>query len=587
MSLEEKRAQAKKLMAISRLSEAKALFEEICKEERTDADSWFSLGLVNGALNQLPHAIQCFKNVLMLAPESADAYFNLGKAYLVSGYSKEAVACYRKALEFKPDWTPLMIELGNILLRRGELTEGLKCLKKALEAEPENIDALFGVAFALQRLERFEEAATAYSVVLSKQLIHAKALQELTQVLLTLQRYDEVIDWCHKVQAEQPESPVAYTIESRVLLIKGEWQQAYAVLEPLIKQYPHSSAVALAFLALCQRTGQEAEAVAMAHRVLSSGSEKDPIVIADLNYEIARILDRQANYEEAFKFAVAANNAIPGPKFDAPGHDAAVIQPSIATFSSDYFASAKRASIATDSLIFIVGMPRSGTSLLEQILDSHSEVAGAGELSLVNMLAQQVYAMTGGKEPYPHCVKNLTGAQCDELAQQYLDSVASLSKNARYVADKMPQNFIHLGLINTLFPQAKIIQCVRDPRDIGLSCFFQNFRHEQSYSRNLVSLGQYFQQYQQLMTHWENTIDSAMAKIFYEELVTQPEETLQSLCEFLDLAWEPECLRFYENPRIVATASNEQVREALHSASAYRWKHYEHHLSPLVNALVQ
>ncbi len=587
MSLEEKRAHAQKLMAASQLTEAQALFEEILKENRTDAQSWYSLGLVNGALNELPHAIQCFKNMLMLSPDSAGGYFNLGKAYLMTGHTNEAIACYRKALELKPDWIPLLVELGNTLLRRGQLQEALSCLKNAVIAEPNNMDALFGAAFALQKLERFDEAAAAYEAVLSKQLIHAKALQELTEVLMRLQRYDDVIEWCHKVQTEEPDNPVAYTIESRVLLIKGDWQQAYAVLEPLIKRYPHSSAVALAFLAVCLRSGQPKEAIAMARRVLSSGSEKNPVVMADLNYELARVLDNQANYEEAFKSAVSANGLLPGPAFDSAQHQAAVISPSIQAFSSDYFASAERATIATDSLIFIVGMPRSGTSLLEQILDSHSEVAGAGELGLVNRLAQKVASITGAKEPYPHCVKYLTEAQSNELAQEYLDSVASLSEKARYVVDKMPQNFIHLGLINTLFPQAKIIQCLRDPRDIGLSCFFQNFRYEQSYSRNLVTLAEYYNQYQVLMIHWQDTIDSAMTQVNYESVVAEPEQTLQALCEFLGLPWEPECLMFYENPRIVATASNEQVRQALHGGSVQRWKHYEHHLAPLLNTLVE
>ena len=177
--------------------------------------------------------------------------------------------------------------------------------------------------------------------------------------------------------------------------------------------------------------------------------------------------------------------------------------------------------------------------------------------------------------------------ECDALTRQYLDSLSKYSTDARYVTDKMPQNFLYLGIIELLFPQAHVIHCIRDPLDNCLSCFFQNFGATHSYTYDLESLGRYYKEYQRLMQHWHAVLNISMLDVHYEALVSDPENVTRSLLEFCDLEWDDRCLRFYENERIVNTLSHEQVRLPVYTRSVGRWKHYEPYIQPLIDYLKQ
>jgi sulfotransferase family protein len=237
--------------------------------------------------------------------------------------------------------------------------------------------------------------------------------------------------------------------------------------------------------------------------------------------------------------------------------------------------------------LFIVGMPRSGTSLVEQILASHPQVHGGGELDVMfkaATAAMQKLSRQGWAE-FPQYFNRLSLGTADELADIYLQPLIALNPAAQRITDKMPLNFLHVGLIALLFPQSRVIHCRRDPMDTCLSCFMTDFAAGNEFSYDLTALGHFHRQQERLMAHWKSVLDLPIFDVNYEQLVSDPQPQTRRLLEFAGLSWNDKCLRFHENDRFVNTASNEQVRRPMYKSSVQRWKNYEKHLIPLQAAL--
>jgi hypothetical protein len=316
---------------------------------------------------------------------------------------------------------------------------------------------------------------------------------------------------------------------------------------------------------------------------LTSSTNTPPQVRQALHFAAGEFLDRQEKYDAAFEHFHRAN-ALSGLRFDASAH-AAHIDGLIRAYSAEAMKALPRATHGSQRPVFIVGMPRSGTSLVEQILSSHPAVFGAGELNDVNALAAQLPEHLHTRQPYPACLGELTGARLDTLAAGYLRRLQDLDAQASRVTDKMPHNYLHLGLINLLFPEARVIHCTRDPRDTCLSIYFQSFSPAHSYATNLANLGFYFREYLRLMEHWRRVLEVRMMEVNYEELVADVEGVSRRMVAFCGLDWDPACLEFQASGRRVSTASYEQVRQPVYTRSAGRWRHYARHLEPLFQAL--
>ena len=235
--------------------------------------------------------------------------------------------------------------------------------------------------------------------------------------------------------------------------------------------------------------------------------------------------------------------------------------------------------------IFIVGMPRSGTTLAEQVLASHPEVFGAGELPFIERVCTALPRRSPGADGYPECLEQAPDAVIADLAQTYLKHATSHAGEARIVTDKAPLNFRHLGLIALLFPKARIVHCRRDPLDTCLSCFFQNFTHGQEYSFDLEELGRFYGDYRWMMERWTDILPMPVFDLVYEDLVSDLEGVGRRLLEFCGVDWHPDCARFFETERPVLTASRVQVRRPVYTTSIGKWRNYEQHLGPLIEAL--
>jgi len=235
--------------------------------------------------------------------------------------------------------------------------------------------------------------------------------------------------------------------------------------------------------------------------------------------------------------------------------------------------------------IFIVGMPRSGTSLVEQILSSHPAVVAGGELHDIWEIVQALAQHDPARRPFPQCLASMDAPVLKECADRYLQRLSSLGPTAERVTNKNPTDFRYLGLIASLFPRARIVEVRRDPRDTCLSCYFQNFRNGQEYSFDLRNVGLYYRCYDELMRHWRATIPTQLHSVSYESLVAEPEPVIRELLAFCDLDWHPACVEPHKASGAVATASRWQVRRPIYSTALSRWKRYEAHLGPLLDVL--
>ena len=231
--------------------------------------------------------------------------------------------------------------------------------------------------------------------------------------------------------------------------------------------------------------------------------------------------------------------------------------------------------------VFIVGMPRSGTTLIEQILASHPGLYGAGELAVFNEIVQDLRLPAPDSPDWATLLPRLR-----ELGKIYLDRVWALSPDSRFISDKLPGNFRHLGLLQLMLPGARIIHAIRDARDCCVSCYTMHFRTGHEYSYDLGTLGHYFLRYRQLMAHWHRVLPPGrILDLRYEDMVEDPEREARRLLDYMGLPWDPACLKFYRNKRAVNTASLAQVRQPIYSSSRGRWRRFEKHLAPLLEIL--
>jgi hypothetical protein len=254
-------------------------------------------------------------------------------------------------------------------------------------------------------------------------------------------------------------------------------------------------------------------------------------------------------------------------------------------FTGSFMQQRSRCGADDPTPIFILGMPRSGTSLVEQILASHPDVHGAGELTTLDQVIT-TYGKTVFKRPYPQFLSQLTDQDCKEMGNAYVKEVRKHNRHQSFITDKMPQNFLFAGVIAMILPKAKIIHCVRNPMDTCLSIFKNHFSRLHAYAYDLHELGHYYRLYQNLMGFWHQIIPDIMHDIHYEKLVRNPETQVRRLLSFCHLKWHDHCLNFHRSARPVLTASTAQVRRAFYRDSVDAWKRYAHNLEPLKQELM-
>ncbi|MCH7487379.1 MAG: sulfotransferase, partial [Proteobacteria bacterium] len=489
-------------------------------------------------------ASSIYRKILKANPHQADALHLLGMASHQRDDHAEAIELIGRAIEINPAYAEAHNNLGNVLMAAGDARGAVLAFRQAITFKPKYPEAHVNLGGALYVLDRFADAEAAYRGLLEMAPDWPDALNGLGVVLLAGSRLDEAVD-CFRRAAE----------------LKPELSQA-------VYNLASSGAAPM----------DDEKVSAIEARLAGEGLAGNDRI--DFHFALGEHYDARGQADAAFVHFRSGNDlrraslAAEGHVFDADDHDR-LVERIIEAFRPGFFEG--REGLGDERPVFIVGMPRSGTTLVEQIAASHNGVFGAGE---VGGIADMVSRLPGD---YPGNMEALEDPEA--LARAYMERLGSLAPDSARIIDKTPFNFLYLGLIARLFPKARIVHCRRDAMDTCLSCYFQNFVASHPWSTGLGDLGNYLRAEARLMDHWHGVLPNPIHEIRYEDLIADQEGESRRLIEALGLPWDAACLAFHENKRWVRSASNWQVRRPLHGGSVGRWKAYREHLGQLERIL--
>jgi tetratricopeptide (TPR) repeat protein len=519
-----------------------------------NASTWRKRGNALLAAGKALECIPYYQEALRLQPELVEVHNLLGVAFRRLNNEAKAVDCFRNAIRIDPAFVAAYNNLGNALLVQGRLQEAVDAFDHALKLQPDNADVVFNLGVALEVQGELTRAVDCYRQVLRMKPGNVLARNHLADALKELGLVAEAIDELRETVQLYPGNVSAYA------------KLANFAAEGFYQIQPNEIGQIKAFL----KSG--------------SGSASDR---AFCYFAMGMVHDKLGSYDEAFGYFQLGNDLrkrflqerkVP---FDAEIHHAFVATV-MATYSQSRVETVKDWGLPNDLPIFIIGMPRSGTTLVEQVLASHPSVFGAGEReNILDFIAQRPTARN--VEHYSAALPTDMG-MARKMAGAYLDHLATLGQGAARVTIKTNENYLHLGLIATLFPRARIIHCRRDPLDVCLSCYFQNF-NSNDFVWSLEDLGAYYRAYEKIMAHWHQVLPFAIYELPYEDLVRDQETVTRNLLAFCGLNWDDRCLTFHNTRRAVRTASVIQVRKPIYDRAIGRWKHYRAHLGPLFQAL--
>jgi tetratricopeptide (TPR) repeat protein len=573
----------------------------------------YNAGLAAQERGDRATAIAAYRRALEQAPDYADALANLGNLLLAEGQADEGERHLRRAIELRPRHPGYRCNLGSALLARHRLREAEACFRAALESKPDLAEAHNGLALALGQLGQFAEAVASFQEALRIWPRNPTVLTNFGHVLFEEDRLDEAERCYRDALRAKPDHVQASLKLARLLVERDAFDEAHRIYDQVLQVDPESTAawagkaetldhqrqteasdeivrrfvtetmVPARFAGLygqvASRSGNQAEAVGRLLRTVD-GADLRPDDRRRFHFALGQLYDELESYDEAFT-QYAQANALRPTDYD-PEQTRRSADDMIAFFDPARLRALPRATNRSGLPVFIVGMPRSGTSLVEQILSCHPQVFGAGELNDIRRISETLLPALFGKED---AAGPLDRERLDQAADAHLDRLGNLGQGAERVTDKMPFNFWHLGLITLLFPGARVIHCLRNPLDTCLSCYFQSFARGNLYSFDLRHAGVYYRQYRRLMDHWRENLDLPILEVHYEEHVGEPERVCRDMQAFLDLEWDPACLDFHDSRRTVRTASRGQVRKPVYASSVDRWRNYERHLGPLIEAL--
>jgi tetratricopeptide (TPR) repeat protein len=513
--------------------------------------TWNDLGNAQVAAGRCQVAVTAFEQALRLRPEFGEAHNNLGVAFERLREWERAVQCFREAIRFMPDFAPAYNNLGLAFKGQGNLPDAAQALEQAVSLQRDNSDMAYNLGVILHLQGEHERAAHCYRQSLIVNPDNLEASNNLAIVLKEQGHLAESIATFRYVLNDQPDFAMGYYNLSE-FVADGRYQFS-------------------------------AEELQRIRALLASGR----CTAADRSlccFALGNALDQLGSFDEAFAYYEKGNELRKhtlqesGVGFNACRHEARVDR-IIDAYDSDYFAAVKEWGLDSEVPIFIVSVPRSGSTLVEQVLASHPQVFGAGELGDVSQFFK---ARAQATADAAFVVRSQEEAST--LANEFVRRLGKLSSGFERVTIKNLENHLHLGLIATLLPRARIVYCRRDALDVCLSCYFQNF-NDAHFSWSLEDIGSYYRAYEKLMAHWSKVLPSQIHEVCYEDLVHNQQAVTRKLIEFCGLDWDEQCLSFYDTRRVVRTASAIQVRKPMSTRAIGRWKHYRAHLDPLYRAL--
>lgn len=591
--------------ALQRLSIANDLVAEQFANKEIDQDTHTTfIDLSNRLLLQVwvkaeryPYAEDWLQQQqVMMREKRFTAYIiAYGRFLAMQDQHQRAVDVISSYVNDFPDNHDIRLLLAELLKVQGFWIEAANVLRTALDKDAENIDLWVNFSSVLQIHQPGEaQAAADKAIALAEHdekssdgemtLAYAKACVVKAEVEVQLDNYADAETLFQKVLQQREYFVPALKGYGHLQMLQGQIQQAKELFEKIKLINPvlaHSSLIDVRHFPDNIEILEKIEQVA--HEPTLEGQNQ-----ATLLFQLASAWQKRQQYDKAFAFVDQANKACRKfLRYDPQQHrnDCARIR---YAFSKAFFEHRSGYGSSSQRPVFVVGMPRSGTTLVEQIISSHSQIHGAGELGVIPQLAiglTRWQQNMGTGRSYPDCVDDVTKAFALDIAEEVLTQLNAFSTKARYIVDKLPHNFEYVGLIKFLFPNAKIISVRRDPRDIAISNYFTDFmaKHEgMGFAYDLEHIGQQLADHNLLMHHWQQVFPDQILEIHYEDIVDDLEGSAHRLLDYLQVDWEPEVLRFNETDRTVKTASVWQVRQPLYNSSKGKWRRYEKYIKPLI-----
>ncbi len=496
-------------------------------------------------------AERLYRELLRESPENVDAMRLLAGILTNKSETEEPEALLEKAVSLAPDYTLAFLDLGQIYQEQHRYGESLDCFQRACRLQPTAAKPHYLLASTLAPVGRTEDALTSYRRALELQPKHAGALLGTGHTLKTLGRQEEAIQAYRQCIRMRPENGESYWSLANLKTYRLTETDIEAINSALRSEDDLTDQSAVNFLFALAKAHEDAGDFDAAWRCYSRGNAKqrmlehyDPVQTEVMNDEIIEVFDQPFLQEHT-----------------GLGHP-------------------------VSAPIFVLGLPRSGSTLIEQILASHSQVEGTSELPYLGRVATSLNRNRADGINYPHAVHELRPSHLKALGTDYLER-ARLHRHTdrpRFV-DKMPNNFPTIGFLHLVLPNAKVIDARRYPLDSTLSCYRQLFAKGQTFVYDLTDIGEYFLEYQRLMDHWHEALPGRVLTVQYEELVTDFDNQLRRLLDYCELPWEDACARFHETDRPIRTASSEQVRKPVYTESIHYWRNYQRHLDELIEVL--
>ena len=599
------------------LDRAIADAEQAIKLDASSAQAHSNLGVALYDQGELDRAETCQKTALKKLGRFPQALNNLGSIHRDRKDRPRAERYYRQALDIDPAYLEAANNLGAILAELDRPEESIRVLLDVVRAQPAYGEAHSNLGNAFVTLEDYGRAETAYKEALRLRPESPEGIEGLARCAQENRHYDAALKLVEQAIQRHPERAQPWSIrggirsdqafpqaaleaydqaialdadlpgpwvgKGHVLLEEGHLDQAEAAFLHAQQMDPESLGIRLA-LTQCRKTREGDDNLAALQERAGELSQLSQSSAIPLNFALGKCYEDLKQYDRAFgHFMEGCRLKRQRVHYSADNQDA-LADNIRAIFTPERMASLAGSGDDSEVPIFVVGMPRSGTTLTETIIASHPDVYGAGELP--DLLQLAALPAGDGDPGYPINCTNLSPEHLAELGQRYVAQVRQRAPEARHITDKMPANFQAVGLIHLMLPNAKIIHIQRNPVDTCVSAYTKLFNRSQYQSYDMTELGRYYRAYLEIMAHWRAVMpSSSFYELQYEDLVAHQEEQSRKLIEFCGLPWDDACLSPHRTERNVKTASVTQVREPVYTSSVERWRRYENHLGPLLEAL--